>query len=407
MNKVGNLMKQKRESMGLSIDDVVDATKIQKVYIDAIEKGDFSFFKNQDFYQQVFVGSYAEFLKLDKNEVLLGLSEDAKNYVPNSVAKEIENPTQRMPFKPAPSLQPVNKPVVQKEVEPVVQKEVEPVVEESIVPQADFLQDYEVKSDPQLMEEEQNNLSKDMFLQQGNDAEQNDEINQLIDEINHGVEIDFDEYFGESNPKVEEVNVDEMLNSTLLDDIEGINAQVESSLNSDPIATIQPTGNQHFNLAEQPVEKTDVIDLTSGIEIETVNSGLQMDNDNVMDINPQAMPQNPIESMNKPLDGSFDSQLSSLTQQFNDQKPNQSEEDVIAALENTLSTQLNINLNDEEPERTSMDLKVAKALGDSKVAIDKKDAKKMKRDKILDTILIILIVVGIILLGFFGYKLIK
>ncbi|MEG0364653.1 MAG: hypothetical protein RR577_03385, partial [Erysipelotrichales bacterium] len=82
-------------------------------------------------------------------------------------------------------------------------------------------------------------------------------------------------------------------------------------------------------------------------------------------------------------------------------------EDVIAALENTLSTQLNINLNDEEPERTSMDLKVAKALGDSKVAIDKKDAKKMKRDKILDTILIILIVVGIILLGFFGYKLIK
>ncbi|MGL4382883.1 MAG: helix-turn-helix domain-containing protein, partial [Bacilli bacterium] len=80
MENVGEILKQKREELKLSIDDVVTKTKIQKIYIDAIESNNFSFFVGQDFYQQVFVGNYANFLGFDKNEVLEKLESDRTNF---------------------------------------------------------------------------------------------------------------------------------------------------------------------------------------------------------------------------------------------------------------------------------------------------------------------------------------
>ncbi|MDR3215030.1 MAG: helix-turn-helix domain-containing protein, partial [Bacilli bacterium] len=83
MNKVGQALHEQRMSLGISIEEASNKTKIQKVYLEAIEKGDFAFFKNQEFYQQVFVGSYAKFLNLDKNELIDLLDDDNKAYLQN------------------------------------------------------------------------------------------------------------------------------------------------------------------------------------------------------------------------------------------------------------------------------------------------------------------------------------
>lgn len=83
MNKVGQMLREQREKLNISIEEVSNKTKIQPIYLDAIEKGDFAFFKNQEFYQQIFVGSYAKFLGLDKNELLDQLVEDNNEYLLN------------------------------------------------------------------------------------------------------------------------------------------------------------------------------------------------------------------------------------------------------------------------------------------------------------------------------------
>lgn len=80
MSSVGNILKEKRESMGLSIDDIVSKTRVQKQYIEAIEAGDFSFFQGQSFYQQVFIGSYADVVGVNKNELLSQLVNDKEEF---------------------------------------------------------------------------------------------------------------------------------------------------------------------------------------------------------------------------------------------------------------------------------------------------------------------------------------
>ena len=44
MSSAGNLLKEKRKAMNLSIDDIASRTRIQKKYIEAIEEDNFSFF---------------------------------------------------------------------------------------------------------------------------------------------------------------------------------------------------------------------------------------------------------------------------------------------------------------------------------------------------------------------------
>lgn len=355
MNKVGNLLKETRESRGLSIDDAVEATKIQKIYIDAIEKGDFSFFKNQDFYQQVFVGSYADYLDLDKNEILVALQADAKVY-------DYSSPTLE------------KKPEVAKPI---------PEIKKPAPMRSEFLTDYEVKSEPVepgAIEEEINN---EIILDAQQVEQTTDEINQLIDEINQNVEVDLNEYFEEA-PISDESG---LLHSSILDDIQKINEDQETV-----VPTIQAVPEQ-FNLKADEFEQTDVIDLTSGIEIETI-----ADEKSVL---------SSIEEMNTNVDvveqpASINSSTDQMKAIF-DVPKHSSDDEVIAALENTLKTQLDLNVIDEDPERTSMDLKVAKALGDSKIVIDKKDEKKIKRDKMIDRILFIVIIILIAVLAYYVY----
>lgn len=367
MNKVGNLLKETRESRGLSIDDVVEATKIQRVYIDAIEKGNFSFFKNQDFYQQVFVGSYADFLSLDKNETLVALQADAKVYdysSPNADKKTEAVQPQAVQSEPA--------------------KPVQPEIKKPAPVRAEFLTDYEVKSQPEDPAVTNANLKNEIINDARQEEQATDEINQLIDEINQNVEVDLNEYF-EDAPVAQEK--EELIHSSILDDIQKINEDVDQ--NKPEVPTIQAAPEQ-FNLKADEFEQTDVIDLTSGIEIETVAKEQMA----------QPLAQESVDIVATP-DNNSTEQMRAI---FDVPKAS-SDDEVIAALENTLKTQLDLNIIEEDPDRTSMDLKVAKALGDSKIVIDKKDEKKIKRDKMIDRLLFLVIIVLVGVLAFYLFKL--
>jgi transcriptional regulator with XRE-family HTH domain len=80
MYKVGRQLKAKREELNLSIDDVVKKTRIQRVFIEALENNNYSFITKQDYYHQVFAGKYAQFLGLDKNTILAELDADKEYY---------------------------------------------------------------------------------------------------------------------------------------------------------------------------------------------------------------------------------------------------------------------------------------------------------------------------------------
>lgn len=69
MSDLGGLLKKAREQRGLTLDDVQDATKIRKRYLEAIESGDYKVLPGS-FYVRAFVKTYAETVGLDAEEVL-------------------------------------------------------------------------------------------------------------------------------------------------------------------------------------------------------------------------------------------------------------------------------------------------------------------------------------------------
>ncbi|QQE80869.1 RodZ domain-containing protein [Alicyclobacillus sp. SO9] len=69
MAEVGQVLRRKREELGLSLDDIQTKTKIRKRYLEAIETGDWSVLPG-DVYARGFVRSYADALGLDGFELL-------------------------------------------------------------------------------------------------------------------------------------------------------------------------------------------------------------------------------------------------------------------------------------------------------------------------------------------------
>ncbi len=67
--KIAELLKKQRESMGISIPNVVDRTKIKRSYIEAMETGNFSIFENQTYIRN-FVRTYARFLKISESQIM-------------------------------------------------------------------------------------------------------------------------------------------------------------------------------------------------------------------------------------------------------------------------------------------------------------------------------------------------
>lgn len=68
MTELGTFLKQRRETSGLTLDQIQQTTKIQKRYIIAIEEGDYKNLPGS-FYARAFIKTYAESLGLDVDEV--------------------------------------------------------------------------------------------------------------------------------------------------------------------------------------------------------------------------------------------------------------------------------------------------------------------------------------------------
>ncbi|MBW5444504.1 DUF4115 domain-containing protein [Cohnella sp. CFH 77786] len=69
MSDLGALLRKAREQRGYTLDDVQEATKIRKRYLEAIESGDYKVLPGS-FYVRAFVKTYAETVGLDAEEVL-------------------------------------------------------------------------------------------------------------------------------------------------------------------------------------------------------------------------------------------------------------------------------------------------------------------------------------------------
>lgn len=436
MDTVGITLKEKREAMGLSVDDVVKATKIDRLYIDAIEGSDFSFFEKQDFYLQVFVGSYAEFLGFDKNEVLKQLQEDKVNAKKVSAIKKEE-------------------PVSEQPVQTDLPNQIDTERIKSILP------DYEVP-EPAVATQalESVVVPKATSVSTMSSVEErpkenkpaNDEINQLIQDINDNNEVNVDDYFDDNTASfVQESTIpemsapaqvnnekptDELLNSSIIDDIKEINEKdvpKDEFTNSLPEITLAKPTNDFA--IDKSLESTAVIDLTSGIEIETINNQEMpvvtpseiIDEAESEDVDEQPVAQatdletempaqpvseQPITSLDEVLNASDDEPkpandfVNPFTQEIitganennQDDLANSKEASVLEELEKTFHNGEILNV---DPDKTAMDLKIAKALGDTKDGLDKEIKKKVRRDRILDVILILLIVA---LIAYFVYK---
>lgn len=74
MKELGQVLRMKRESMGLSLSEVEVKTKIRKRYLEALEQGDWSVLPG-DVYARGFIRSYAEILGLDGMGLLVELDE--------------------------------------------------------------------------------------------------------------------------------------------------------------------------------------------------------------------------------------------------------------------------------------------------------------------------------------------
>lgn len=65
MDKIGNLLKQRRLELGITVEEVSEKTRLTTKHIKAIEDGDISYFKDDLSYLRFFLKAYCEVLDLD------------------------------------------------------------------------------------------------------------------------------------------------------------------------------------------------------------------------------------------------------------------------------------------------------------------------------------------------------
>ena len=80
MKQIGEFLKQKRLEKGLTIDQIVDITRMPATRIKAIEEGDISLFKDDITYLQFFIKSYCKAVDVDYNEFKNDLNESINGY---------------------------------------------------------------------------------------------------------------------------------------------------------------------------------------------------------------------------------------------------------------------------------------------------------------------------------------
>ncbi|MGZ0049682.1 helix-turn-helix domain-containing protein [Brevibacillus gelatini] len=75
MSELGQVLQRAREEKGITLDDIQRITKIQRRYLEAIERGHFHVLPGH-FYARAFIKSYAEAVGLDPNHILTHFQAD-------------------------------------------------------------------------------------------------------------------------------------------------------------------------------------------------------------------------------------------------------------------------------------------------------------------------------------------
>ncbi|MEJ8548342.1 RodZ domain-containing protein [Brevibacillus borstelensis] len=75
MSELGQVLKEAREEKGITLDDIQRITKIQRRYLEAIERGHFHVLPGH-FYARAFIKSYAEAVGLDPNHIMSHFQSD-------------------------------------------------------------------------------------------------------------------------------------------------------------------------------------------------------------------------------------------------------------------------------------------------------------------------------------------
>jgi len=69
ITRVGELLKNEREKLHLTLDDIEKHTRIRKINLIAVEKGDWQTFSSRTYIQGI-IRTYSSFLKLDEDKML-------------------------------------------------------------------------------------------------------------------------------------------------------------------------------------------------------------------------------------------------------------------------------------------------------------------------------------------------
>ncbi|MTT32877.1 helix-turn-helix domain-containing protein [Terrilactibacillus sp. BCM23-1] len=85
MSELGQALKEARKEKGMSLDDVLEITKIQKRYLTAIEEGQFDQLPGE-FYTRAFIKNYAEAVGLDSGTIF----EEYANEIPKTKQAPVE-----------------------------------------------------------------------------------------------------------------------------------------------------------------------------------------------------------------------------------------------------------------------------------------------------------------------------
>jgi cytoskeletal protein RodZ len=81
VSELGQVLQKAREEKGISLDDIQRITKIQRRYLEAIERGHFHVLPGH-FYARAFIKSYAEAVGLDPNHILHHFQADLPSQPP-------------------------------------------------------------------------------------------------------------------------------------------------------------------------------------------------------------------------------------------------------------------------------------------------------------------------------------
>lgn len=88
MSELGKELREAREAKGLSLHDIQESTKIQRRYLEAIERGDLASLPGQ-FYARAFIKRYSEILGMNSEEFLNRYSHE----IPSPAAPQEEEET--------------------------------------------------------------------------------------------------------------------------------------------------------------------------------------------------------------------------------------------------------------------------------------------------------------------------